>query len=188
MSEHESEYGREVRDTIVKSSLTGVVATAIVATALSPAGFGGMIGVAQGFGSGTDAGAQSNDAYSNLPPFPAPLSAEEVGAIQSQLARTAASLEITRAATEEKIDHIRNIALSGGAVTFEAPRAAPARSVQAAPEADPLRLTLSAPQPVAEVAPQAQPQPAAEGPGGPSAQVMSYREQHLEFADLLLSY
>ena len=39
------DYGREVRDTIVKSGLTGVAATMLAVTIFSPAGFGGMIGV-----------------------------------------------------------------------------------------------------------------------------------------------
>lgn len=184
MSEHESEYGREVRDTIVKSSLTGVVATALVATVFSPAVLGGMVGVAQGFGAGGP-GAQANDPYANLPPFPAPLSAEEVTTIRTQLERTAASLELTRAATEEKIEHIRSIAVAGNAVTFEAPRVALNTPVTAEPVA--LRGTLAAPEPVAEPAPLPQPEHTASGAGG-RQEILSYREQHLEFADLLLSY
>ena len=47
MSERESDYGREVRDTIIKSSLTGVAATVMAVTVFSPAGLGGMIGFAK---------------------------------------------------------------------------------------------------------------------------------------------
>mgnify|MGYP000865863612 CR=1 FL=1 len=37
-------FEREVRDTVVKSGLTGVAATVLAVTIFSPAGFGGMIG------------------------------------------------------------------------------------------------------------------------------------------------
>lgn len=185
MSEQETDYSREVRDTIVKSSLTGVFATALVVTVASPAGLGGMIGtsVASGFGIDTN-GAAASDPYANLPPFPAPLSVEEITTIRSQLERTAASLELTRAATEAKIEHVRNLALSG-AVTFEAPRAAPVLETPVV-DAAPLRVTLTAPEPLPVAEPAPLPQPQVSGAAAPA--ILSYREQHLEFADLLLSY
>lgn len=126
MSNKPVDYGREVRDTIVKSSLTGVAATALAVTIFSPAGFGGLIGtsLASNFGLEPNAAA-ADDPYARLPAFPAPLSQTELDTIRGQLARTTASLEITRAATEERIDHIRAIALTDRtSVTFApAPRA-----------------------------------------------------------------
>jgi len=110
MAEEQS-YGREVRDTIVKSGLTGVAAAVLAVTAFSPAGFGGVIGTSLASGFGIDpVGAPADDPYANLPPYPSPLSAAEVSEIRDQLAFTAASLETTRAATEAKIEYIRSIA------------------------------------------------------------------------------
>ncbi|PZO55599.1 MAG: hypothetical protein DCF16_02530 [Alphaproteobacteria bacterium] len=119
MSDKPADYGREIRDTVVKSGLTGVAATVLAVTIFSPAGFGGMIGTSLASGFGSDANASSaEDPYARLPAFPAPLSTVELETIRSQLARTTASLEITRAATEDRIEHIRSIALTNGAVTF----------------------------------------------------------------------
>lgn len=112
-------FGREVRETIVKSSLTGVAATVLAVTALSPAGLGGMIGTSLASGFGNDAGVSpADDPYANLPAFPAPLSTEELNQIRGELARTTASLEITRAATEAKIEHVRAIALTDHEIPF----------------------------------------------------------------------
>jgi hypothetical protein len=139
-----SDYGREVRDTIVKSGLTGVAATMLAVTIFSPAGFGGMIGTSLASGLGIDPNvAPADDVYANLPAYPSPLSLDEVAEIQGQLSRTSASLELTRAATQARIDHIRTIALSEGVVTFTPmPQAAP---VQTARVEEDLRLTLSEP-------------------------------------------
>lgn len=139
-----SDYSREVRDTIVKSGLTGVAATMLAVTIFSPAGFGGMIGTSLASGLGIDPNvAPADDVYANLPAYPSPLSIDEVAEIQGQLSRTTASLELTRAATEARIDHIRTIALSEGVVTFTPmPQAAP---VQTARVEEDLRLTLSEP-------------------------------------------
>lgn len=105
------DFSREVRDTIVKSSLTGVAATVIAVTAFSPAGFGGVIGTSVAAGLGLDHTARaSEDPYAHLPPFTSPLTQTELTDIRGELARTAASLEITRAATEDKIDYVRSIA------------------------------------------------------------------------------
>ncbi len=109
------DYSREVRDTIVKSSLTGVAATVIAVTAFSPAGFGGVIGTSVAAGLGLDRTARaSDDPYAHLPPFTPPLSQTELTDIRGELARTAASLEITRAATEGKIEYVRGIAEHAG--------------------------------------------------------------------------
>jgi len=187
MSQKPVDYGQEVRDTVVKSSLTGVAATVLAVTIFSPAGFGGMIGTSLASGFGLDStSASADDPYANLPPYPAPLSADELSTIRSQLARTTASLEITRAATEAKIEHIRRIALSPGAVTF-------APMPQTAEVGGGLRLTMSEPQFAAPVAPVAAAAPApvevtvtpvSYGGSQPSA----YRDPHLELADLLLAH
>src|SRR5262249_6136770 len=109
------DYSREVRDTIVKSSLTGVAATVIAVTAFSPAGFGGVIGTSVASSLGLDRTARaSDDPYAHLPPFPSPLTQTELTDIRGELARTAASLEITRAATEHKIEYVRGIAEHAG--------------------------------------------------------------------------
>jgi len=182
------DYGREVRDTVVKSGLTGVAATVLAVTIFSPAGLGGMIGtsVASSFGGGAGTTAASDDPYANLPAFPAPLSQDELSNIRGQLARTTASLEITRAATEAKIEHIRSIALSNGAVTFT-----PMRQQQAQLGAG-LRGTLS--ETAAFAAPAAAVAPAPTAVAATpinyttGAAVTPYRDPHLELADLLLAH
>ena len=50
-------FEREVRDTVVKSGLTGVAATVLAVTIFSPAGFGGMIGTSLASSFGNDASA-----------------------------------------------------------------------------------------------------------------------------------
>lgn len=164
----ESEFSVEVRDTIVKSSLTGVAATVLAVAVSSPAGLGGMIGtsLASGFGASSTTQAAENP-YANLPAYPAPLTAEEVSDIRGQLAATAAALEITRAATEAKIDYIRSIAAAGPA----------SLSLNDAPVTPSLRTELSqaeAPEPVQPVS----------FVGGD----MGVRDPHLELAALLLAH
>lgn len=160
-------FEAEVRDTVVKSSLTGVAATVLAVTFFSPAGFGGMIGtsLASGFGLDPNAQASNENIYANLPAYPSPLTQQELSDISGELARTAASLEITRAATEAKIEHIRSISLSQGVASFAplpvvvAATAAPARTD--------LRLTaVEAPLPPAPVE----------------------RDTHLELAELMLAH
>lgn len=192
-----TDYGREVRETIVKSSLTGVAATVLAVAAFSPAGFGGMIGtsLASGFGLDTNS-STADDPYANLPAYPAPLSADELNTIHNQLAQTTASLEFTRAATEAKIEAIRAIALGGDLVTFEsAPR-------QTASAGEALRLRTSEPDTYAAAAPataviapvnvEPAPEPVVEAVLTPVAYIggadPSYRDPHLELADLLLAY
>lgn len=168
-------YSREVRDTVVKSGLTGVAATVFAVTIFSPAGLGGLIGTSLASGGG---GTPADDVYANLPAYPAPLTSAEVSDIRGQLASTTASLEITRAATDARIEHIRSIALGEGAVSF-----AP---MPAQPVGEGLRLTLSEP----AAAPAPAPVEVTVTPvsyGGPSA-VDAYRDPHLELADLFLAH
>lgn len=193
MAGQPSNYQREVRDTIVKSGLTGVAAAALAVTFISPAGFGGMIGetLASGFGFDSNASAADNP-YANLPAYPAPLSQTELSQIRGQLASTVASLEITRAATDDKIEHVRQLAAGDGLVTFT-PSRAPVRAT-ASPEA--LRLTLSEPSSFSEAPVEAYvieaPVEATATPvsySGPAyEQSVPYRDPHLELADLILAH
>jgi hypothetical protein len=194
MAGQPSNYEREVRDTILKSSFTGVAATVIAVTAFSPMGFGDWIGasVASSFGFDSTASAEDNP-YANLPAYPAPLSQAELNTIRSQLAATEASLTLLREATDDKIEHVRTLALSDGMVTFTpVRRAAPAL----APEAD-LRLSLSSDASLTPEAPveayviETSPLEATVSPisysGGYDTSV-PYRDPHLELADLLLAH
>jgi hypothetical protein len=193
MAGQPSNFEREVRDTVIKSGLTGVAVVAIAATFISPAGFGGLIGqsLASGFGFDSTADAADNP-YANLPAYPAPLSQQELSHIRGQLASSALSLEITREATDEKIEHVRQLAMGDGLVTFT-PTRAPLR-VNAQPEA--LRLSLSEPASFAEAPVEAY---VIEAPAevtatpvsfsGPNYdQSVPYRDPHLELADLLLAH
>ncbi len=177
MSDKPTDFGREVRDTVVKSGLGGVAATVLAVTIFSPAGFGGLIGTSLASGFGGDANAASSeDPYANLPAFPAPLSTVELDNIRSELARTTASLEITRAATDGKIEYIRSIASSGGAVTFTP-------MPVSAPAAMELRSTTSneiafAPVEVSTTAVSYMTNDAGN---------VQYADPHLELAELLLS-
>ena len=177
MSDKPTDFGREVRDTVVKSGLTGVAATVLAVTIFSPAGFGGLIGTSLASGFGGDANASSTeDPYASLPAFPAPLTAVELDNIRSDLARTTASLEITRAATDGIIEYIRSIASSGGAVTF-APMPA------ASPVGAGLRPTTSNEVAFAPVAVST----TAVSYMTNEAGNVQYVDPHMELADLLLS-
>jgi hypothetical protein len=175
MSDKPTDFGREVRDTVVKSGLGGVAATVLAVTIFSPAGFGGLIGTSLASGFGGDSNASSaEDPYANLPAFPAPLSSTELENIRSELARTTASLEITRAATDGKIEYIRSIA--DGAVSFTPmPASAPAPME--------LRSTTSNDVAFAPVSAST----TAVGYMTNDAGNVQYVDPHLELADLLLS-
>jgi hypothetical protein len=174
------DYGREVRDTVVKSGLTGVAATVLAVTVFSPAGMGGMIGTSLASGLGLDTAATpANDPYANLPAYPAPLTTEELSDIRGQLARTAASLELTRAATDEKIERVRAIASGDGLVTFTT---APSTVVAEAPSFEPEPDALWAPTPSPIAAAVATP---AAYVGGGSADSSLYHDSDLAMADLL---
>jgi len=186
MSDKPADYGREVRDTVVKSSLTGVAATVLAVTVFSPAGFGGMIGtsLASGFGLDTNT-AQAEDPYANLPPYPAPLSSEELADIQDQLARTTVSLEITRAATEAKIDQLRVLAGSDSLVTFaSAPQTVRADASLRLRTSEPDTLAADAPSTARVEAAPVEATPASYAGGAEPG----HRDPYLELADLLLAH
>lgn len=175
--------GAEVVDTVVKSGLTGVAATVLAAAIFSPAGLGGMIGTSLALGGESNNAANASaDPYSVLPAYPAPLSAQELDTIHTQLAQSAASLEFTRAATNDRIERMRSLAVDAGElVTFERTRTA-----QAAPR-DELRLSLS--EPVAAPAPL--PAPIEAMPisyGGAVDTSVPYVDPHLELAELFLAH
>ncbi|MEZ6023917.1 MAG: hypothetical protein R3C16_11010 [Hyphomonadaceae bacterium] len=176
-----SPYEREVRDTVVKSGLTGVAGTILAVTIFSPAGLGGMIGTSLAGSFGLDSNSQAaDDVYASLPAYPAPLTLGELNDIRGQLASTAASLEITRAATDERIERVRAIAMSDGLVSYSQVEptvvAAPApRAVAAAP------VQTAAADPVVEATPVSYAMTAV-------ADTMSYRDPHLELAELLLAH
>ena len=177
-------FGDEARDTIVKSSLTGVAATMLAVTIFSPAGLGGMIGVSSALGGG-NAASRSEDPYAVLPAYPAPLTGAELNAIQSELARSTVSLEITRAATDERIESLRSLAMDDGLVTFAPAYAAAAPAPTRAREE--LRLSLS--EPVSVEAPALEPitaTPISYG-GANMDHSVPYRDPHLELAALLLA-
>lgn len=189
MAGQTSNYQREVRDTIVKSSLTGVAATVLAVTIFSPAGFGNWVGasVASSFGFDSTAN-EADNPYANLPAYPAPLTQAELNDIHGQLAETAASLELTRAADEAKIEHFRSLELNDSVVTFTpAPRAA------VVPNSS-LRLTLSEPASMTNEAPvesyvMEAPAEVMMQPASYSDTVSApYRDPHLELADLLLAH
>ncbi len=191
MADRPGYYGREVRDTVIKSGLTGVAATAIVVAAFSPAGFGGMIGTSVASSLGLDTGAPAaDDPYASLPAYPSPLTQDEISDIRGELARTTASLEITRAATEATIEHIRSIALSRGMVTYTP---LPQTTAQVG---EGLRLTSSAldtytppPAPEPTVPPPGEIEPVPVSYSGGSIDTsVTYRDRDLELADLLLAH
>lgn len=177
-------YAREVRETVIKSALTGVAATALAVVAISPAGLGGFIGtsLASGFGGNANI-APADDPYANLPAFPAPLTSSELDQIRGELARTSVALELTRAATEARIERVRAIAESDRASSF-----APVDAVIPAPAS----LNSATVTPVVSIAPSA---PAAElqpglvpvdYAGGEGA--TDYQGSHQALADLMFAH
>lgn len=109
----------KMREEVYKSAFSGVAATVLAVTLFSPAGFGGTIGtsLASGFGADSDT-TPADDVYARLPPFPSPMSPEELADIRGQIARTTASLAITRAATDARIEQLRALSASADAVSF----------------------------------------------------------------------
>lgn len=194
MSERPKDFGREVRDTVIKSGLTGVAATAVVVAALSPAGFGGMIGTSVASSLGLDttaANGATDDPYASLPAYPMPLSRDEVSAIRGELARTAASLEITRAATEAKIEHIRSIALSGASSYMPVPPQSASVPEGLILASAPTQGSYTPPTPAPTVPPppveEAAPTPVNYSMANAEAP-MVLRDRDLELADLLLAH
>lgn len=115
MAKQLAPYDAEVRDTVVKSTLAGVAATALAVAVFSPAGLGGMIGNSLASGRASDSKTQPGDnPYEHLPAFPAPLTGEEFTRIRAQLDHAAELIDTTRAATQARIEHVRSIAIADG--------------------------------------------------------------------------
>lgn len=192
MSEKVGGFENEVRDTIVKSGLTGVAATVLAVTIFSPAGLGGMIGtsLASGFGQDPNATPAENP-YANLPAYPSPLTPQEISDIRGQLASTAAQMEFTRAATDAKIEHVRSIAMVDGAVTFTPMPSVnvpyltqtPAPAAAAAPSR---RASLA--EPSAEVASAEAPVPVQVSYARGVPEFVPVQVSHAELADLLFAH
>lgn len=174
MSQKQTDFRRETRDTIVKSGLTGVAATVLAVALSSPAGLGGMVGTSLASGAGSDPAAENP--YANLPPYPAPLTATEVAQIRGQLAATAASLALTREATDDVIAHIREIASTGQSGALTPPPAA------AAPM---LRIDLSDFEADADAI---EPVTYSNTATAPTANSAELPDANLELASLLFSY
>lgn len=182
MADRGNDYGREVRDTVVKSGMTGVAATVLAVTIFSPAGFGGMIGASLASGFGFDPNQSSADnPYANLPAYPSPLTQQELSDINGELASTTASLEITRAATEGTIEQLRSLALTEGAVTFT-------QAMQPAAISGGLRLTTTDPSAIATPAPADAVAVAASATGGGASDPSAYVDPHLELAELFFAH
>lgn len=109
------QYRHEVRDTIVKSGLSGVAATVLAVTIFSPAGLGGMIGTSVAAGSGHS---PASTALGDLAPFPAPITDVELADIRARLRDSAISLRTLRASTRDEIAHMRAIAARGNALSI----------------------------------------------------------------------
>ena len=146
-------YRHEARDTIVKSSLSGVAATVLAVTIFSPAGLGGMIGTSVAAGSSPSSGA-----VGDLAPYPTPITEVELADIRARLTDSAESLTALRAATNDEIAHMRSIAARGNVLSI-APMVVEAQIGGGMDVTD----TLVAPAPVvtAEVAPKVEIAPVA---------------------------
>ena len=197
MAGEQSPFEREVRDTIVKSSFTGVAATAMAIVAFSPAGFGEWIGAGIASSIGVDASASADDnIYARLPAYPTPMTRAELTEIHAQLASSAASMTAVRTATDGQLEQVRSLSRSDDLPSV-------IRQVASAPNED-LRLSLSEPAPaavatneapveayVAVTGPEASVVPVNYTPGGNGAGYdasVPYRDPHLELADLLLAH
>jgi len=189
-------FEHQARVTVAKSSLTGVAMTVLAVTIFSPAGFGGMIGTSLASGGNADPNiAPADNPYANLPAYPSPLTAEEVSDIRGQLASTAASMEFTRAATDDRIEQIRSIAMTDGAVTLtptasvRVPQLAQAEPTTTFAEDAELRLTLSTPASLSvEAAAQVAPIAISYSGNGGGIDYVQQRDPNLELAQLMFAF
>jgi hypothetical protein len=173
---------RSVRDEIVKSTMSGVGVTALAVVVFSSAGFGGMIGTSQASGAGA-LPAPEDDPYVSLPAYPQPLTSEEIDGIRSRLSTTTALLEITRAATDDRIERVRALASIDGLTTSVALPQAPSHELLLTRIADDdLRPTLPV-EPVGSSATVVETQ--TDGQLNVTGGGLE-RDPHLEFAALLL--
>lgn len=106
------DHAQEMRDTVIKSGLSGVAATVLAVTIWSPAGLGGMIGTS--LASGNDSNSEASNTVGRLAPFPAPITEVELADIQAKLRNSQISLRTLRETTNDEIAHIRSIAKREG--------------------------------------------------------------------------
>lgn len=190
-----SEFEREVKDTVVRSGLTGVAATVLAVTICSPAGLGGLVGTSLASGAGGDPnGTAANNPLAHLPAYPTPLTTEEVEAIRGEIASTSASMAITRAATNPRIERVRSLAMADGLVSFSNVSTARVAEAMPAPvlpqiaEATPPATSVAAPVVAARAAPAviaSTPVSYVSVEGGDKFGQSEFT--HLEFAELLLA-
>lgn len=187
-------YRDEVRDTVIKSSLSGVAATVLAVTISSPAGLGGMIGTSLASGAPADSAATA-DALSNLSPYPAPITPVELREIRQTLRDSALALRDARRDTNAEIAHIRSIAAGNHIVSLspmaEVAQVGAGMSVtDAAPSVEVAQAPIEQmPVAVEYEAPQAQLMTTAElSYGGGDEYGVKPRDRNMELAELLLTY
>ena len=88
---------------VFRSGFAGAAACMLAAAIVSPAGLGGMIGVAEGFG---DPRASEAEAM-NLPAVTQQLSSQELSSIEQALDQSLTEMEAVRAQTDAEIEHMR---------------------------------------------------------------------------------
>lgn len=110
--ERGDKFGREARETALKSSLTGVAVTVLAVTMFSPQGMGGFVGDSNASGRADSSGA--DNPYAELPAFPTPFTADDIAEARATLAEAGASMDQVRDATDSGIAQVRAIAAGAG--------------------------------------------------------------------------
>jgi hypothetical protein len=105
-------HARQMRETVVKSGLSGVAATVLAVTICSPAGLGGMIGTS--LASGSDSASTTSNTVGRLAPFPAPITEVELADIHAKLRNSQIALRTLRQSTDDEIALVRRIANRAG--------------------------------------------------------------------------
>jgi hypothetical protein len=125
-----SQAETEIRETVVKSGLSGVAATFVAVTVCSPAGLGGFIGTGVANGLGGELSTNTLRARDNGLAFPevrTPLSAADLTDIRTRLRDSASALDRVRRDTDDAIEMLREIAEVGQSASdislADAPRA-----------------------------------------------------------------
>lgn len=141
-------YRAELRDTIVRSSLTGVAATFLAVTLCSPAGLGGLVGTTWatlGFDS-LDPD-NTGETVVTFPVTPPPISAEELQTIRGRLAGSVATLDNIRASTDAQIEYMRGLSVEAAEFVVTVPRDIIAKA-DPSPVAETVDVALAEPTPV----------------------------------------
>ena len=104
--------GANTLGVVFRSGFAGVATAMLTAAIASPAGFGGLIGVAEGMGAdprAPDAGAEGL----SLPAVTQQLSTQELSTITQSLDESAAEMAAVRAATDAEIEHLPFVVETG---------------------------------------------------------------------------